>query len=157
MLWASNYTYAEASFSQSLPVWIGSHIRTFEFLGSVFALLIPDTWKSAIKLACRCEPEATSTYHDMARHYGTAILPTHPYRPGDKAVVEAGNCWCSWILARLRNRQYFSLAELNAAIGAFLIDLNTRPFKKLEGSRASLRFDQSSHHGTAAGDALRVC
>jgi transposase len=138
VLGASNYTYAEASFSQSLPDWIGSHIRTFEFLGSVPALLIPDNLKSAIKLACRYEPEATSTYADMARHYGTAILPARPYKPRDKAAVEAGVLLVQrWILARLRNRQFFTLDELNAAIGALLIDLNNRPFKKLEGSRAS--------------------
>jgi transposase len=138
VLGASSYTYAEASFSQSLPDWIGSHIRTFEFLGAVPALLVPDNLKSAIKLACRYEPEATSTYADLARHYGTAILPARPYRPRDKAAVEAGVLLVQrWILARLRNRQFFSLAELNAAIGALLIDLNNRPFKKLEGSRAS--------------------
>ena len=139
VLGASNYTYAEASFSQSLPDWIGSHIRTFEFLGAVSALLVPDNLKSAIKLACRYEPEATSTYADLARHYGTAILPARPYKPRDKASVEAGvQLVQRWILARLRNRQFFSLAELNAAIRELLIDLNNRPFKKLEGSRASV-------------------
>ena len=138
VLGASNYTYAEASFSQSLPDWIGSHIRTFEFLGSVPALLVPDNLKSAIKRACRYEPEATSTYADMARHYGTAILPARPFHPRDKAAVETSVLLVQrWILARLRNRQFFTLAELNAAIGALLIDLNNRPFKKLEGSRSS--------------------
>ena len=139
VLGASNYTYAEASFSQSLPDWIGSHIRTFEFLGAVPALLVPDNLKSAIKRACRYEPEATSTYTDLARHYGTAILPARPYHPRDKAAVEAGVLLVQrWILARLRNRQFFSLAELNAAISGLLIDLNQRPFKKLEGSRQSV-------------------
>ena len=138
VLGASNYTYAEASFSQSLPDWIGSHIRAFEFLGAVPALLVPDNLKSAIKRACRYEPEATSTYADLARHYGTAILPARPYHPRDKAAVEAGVLLVQrWILARLRNRQFFSLAELNAAISGLLIDLNNRPFKKLEGSRQS--------------------
>lgn len=138
VLGASNYAYAEASFSQSLPDWIGANIRTFEFLGAVPALLVPDNLKSAIKLACRYEPEATSTYADMARHYGTAILPARPYKPRDKAAVEAGVLLVQrWILARLRNRQFFALAELNAAIRALLIELNNRPFKKLEGSRAS--------------------
>ena len=138
VLGASNYTYAEASFSQSLPDWIGSHIRAFEFLGAVPALLVPDNLKSAIKRACRYEPEATSTYTDLARHYGTAILPARPYHPRDKAAVEAGVLLVQrWILARLRNRQFFSLAELNAAIRELLLDLNQRPFKKLEGSRQS--------------------
>jgi transposase len=138
VLGASNYTYAEASWTQSLPDWIGSHLHTFEFIGAVPALLVPDNLKSAIKRACRYEPEATSTYADMARHYGTAILPARPFHPRDKAAVEAGVLLVQrWILARLRNRQFFSLAELNAAIRELLIDLNNRPFKKLEGSRAS--------------------
>lgn len=138
VLGASNYTYAEASFSQSLPDWIGSHIRAFEFFGAVPALLVPDNLKSAIKRACRYEPEATSTYADLARHYGTAILPARPFHPRDKAAVEAGVLLVQrWILARLRNRPFFTLAELNAAIRELLLDLNKRPFKKLEGSRAS--------------------
>jgi transposase len=138
VLGASNYTFAEATWTQQLPDWIGSHIRAFEFMGSVPALLVPDNLKSAIKKACRFEPEATSTYADMARHYGTAILPARPFHPRDKAPVEAGVLLAQrWIVARLRNRQFFSLAELNAAISALLIDLNQRPFKKLEGCRAS--------------------
>ena len=138
VLGASNYTYAEATWTQQLPDWIGSHIRAFEFMGSVPALLVPDNLKSAIKKACRYEPEATSTYADLARHYGTAILPARPFHPRDKAPVEASVLLAQrWIVARLRNRQFFSLAELNAAIGALLVDLNQRPFKKLEGCRAS--------------------
>jgi transposase len=138
VLGASNYTYAEATLTQSLPDWIGSHIRTFEYLGAVPALLVPDNLKSAIKRACRYEPEATSTYADLARHYSTAILPARPAHPRDKPKVEVGvQVVERWILARLRNRQFFNLAELNLAIGALLEDLNHRPFKKLEGSRAS--------------------
>jgi transposase len=138
VLGASNYTFAEASWTQQLPDWIGSHIRAFEFFGAVPALLVPDNLKSAIKKACRFEPEATSTYADMARHYGTAILPARPFHPRDKAPAEASVLLAQrWILARLRNRQFFSLPELNAAIATLLIDLNQRPFKKIEGCRAS--------------------
>ena len=139
VLGASSYVYAEATWTQQLPDWIGSHIRTFEAMGCVAALLVPDNLKSAIRKACRFEPEATSTYADMARHYGTAILPARPYKPRDKAAVEQSVLLTQrWILARLRNRQFFSLAELNAAISALLVDLNHRPFKKLDGCRASV-------------------
>jgi transposase len=82
---ASKYTYAEATWTQSLPDWIGSNIRMLEFLGAVPALWIPDNLKSAIKDACRYEPQVTSTYEDCARHYGAAILPARPYKPKDKA------------------------------------------------------------------------
>ena len=134
VLGASNYTYAEASWTQSLPDWIGSHIRTFD-LGCVPALLVPDNLKSAIRKACRFEPEATSTYADLARHYGTAILPARPYKPRDKAAVEQSVLLTQrWILARLRNRQFFSLAELNAAIGE-LLAVNNRPLRSSNGDR----------------------
>jgi transposase len=85
VLGASSYTYAEASLTQQLPDWIASHVRCFEFMGGVAALLVPDNLKAAIKRACRYEPECTSTYEDLARHYGTAILPARPYKPRDKA------------------------------------------------------------------------
>ena len=135
---ASKYAYAEASWTQALPDWIASHIRALEYLQGVPELLVPDNLKSAIKKACRYEPEATSTYEDMARHYGAAILPARPYKARDKAAVEMSVLVVQrWILARLRNRQFFSLAELNAAIAKLLVDLNNRPFKKLSGSRAT--------------------
>ena len=136
---ASKYTYAEATWTQSLPDWIASHVRALNFYSAVPALLIPDNLKSAIKYACRYEPEATSTYEDFARHYGTAILPARPFRPKDKATVEMSVLVVQrWILARLRNRQFFALGELNAAISELLIDLNRRRFKKLPGCRASV-------------------
>ena len=138
VLGASSYVYAEATWSQQLPDWIAAHVRCFEFMAAVPALLVPDNLKSAINAACRYEPEANSTYGDLARHYATAILPARPYKPRDKAAVEASVLLVQrWILARLRHRQFFSLEELNAAIRALVIDLNQRPFKKLEGSRQS--------------------
>ena len=80
VLGASSYVYAEATWSQQLPDWIASHVRCFEFMDGVAALLVPDNLKPAIKEACRYEPEANSTYGDLARHYGTAILPARPYQ-----------------------------------------------------------------------------
>ena len=136
-LGASKYTYAEATWTQTLPDWIASHIRLLEHLGCAPEILTPDNLKSAIRNACRYEPEANSTYEDMARHYGCVIIPARPYRARDKAVAETHVLVVQrWILARLRNRQFFSLAELNAAIAELLVDLNQRPFKKLPGSRA---------------------
>jgi transposase len=139
VLGASAYTYAEATWSQQLPDWIASHVRCFEYLGAVPALLVPDNLKSAIKRACRFEPEATSTYEDLARHYATAILPARPFHPRDKPAVEASVLLVQrWILARLRHRQFFSLDELNAAIRELLVVLNNRPFQKLDGCRRSV-------------------
>jgi transposase len=81
VLGASNYTYAEATESQELENWIGSHIRTFEFLGGVPKLVIPDNTRSGVKRACRYEPDLNRTYHELAMHYGVGVLPARPYKP----------------------------------------------------------------------------
>lgn len=138
VLGASNYTYSEATWSQSLPDWIGSHVRTFEHLGGVTALVVPDNLKSGVTTACFYAPELNPTYRDLASHYGTAILPARPRRPKDKAKVEAGVLLVErWVLARLRHQRFFSLGELNRAISELMSALNDRPFKKLPGSRRS--------------------
>lgn len=138
VLGASNYTYAEATWSQGLPDWIASHQRAFRFIGGVPALLVPDNLRAGVHTPCRYAPEPNATYAELARHYGTAILPARPYKPKDKAKAEAGVQLVErWILARLRHHTFFSLAELNQAISELLEDLNRRPFQKLPGSRLS--------------------
>ena len=142
VLGASNYTYAEASWSQSLPDWIGSHVRALAFLGGVPRQIVPDNLRAGVLRANWYEPGINQTYRDLAAHYGTAILPTRVRRPRDKAKVEAGVLVVErWILARLRNQRFFSLAELNAAIAALVADLNDRPMRKLGVSRRQL-FEQ---------------
>jgi transposase len=138
VLGASNYTFACASVRQSMGDWLSSISRAFEFIGGVSALVVPDNPRALIGQADRYEPELQSSVLDFARHYGCALLPARPYRPQDKAKVEVGvQVVERWILARLRKRRFFSLHELNAAIGALLVELNAKPFKKLAGSRAS--------------------
>ena len=135
---ASNYTFADATWTQALPDWIGSNTRALTFLGGVPALIVPDNLKSAVTKACRYEPELNPTYAEFAEYYGTAILPARPYKPKDKAKVEvAVQVVERWILARLRHHTFFSLAELNSVLRTLLDDLNQRPFKKLPGTRRS--------------------
>jgi len=139
VLGASNYTYAEASLTQRLPDRIGSHVRAFNYLGSLPTIIVPDNLKSGVHLAHRYEPELNRTYEEMGQHYGVAIIPTRSAKPRDKAKVESGVLVVErWILARLRNRQFFSLVELNTAIAELLEVLNNRPFKKLPGTRRSM-------------------
>ncbi|WP_157083554.1 IS21 family transposase, partial [Bradyrhizobium manausense] len=139
VLGASNYTYAEASLSQSLPDWIGSHVRAFCFFGGVARQTVSDNLKAGITRACFHEPMVNRTYADLARHYRTAIVPALPYRPRDKAKVEVGvQIVGRWILARLRNRRFFSLAALNEAIRSLLVDLNNRPLRSWGRSRREL-------------------
>lgn len=138
VLGASNYTYAEATKSQKLEDWIGSHVRTFSFMGGIPELVVPDNLKSGVTKACRYEPDVNPTYLDLANHYNTAILPARAKKPRDKAKAEAGVLLVErWILARLRNHTFFSIAELNKEIKNLLVRLNSKPFKKLLGSRQS--------------------
>lgn len=137
-LGASSYTYAEASWTQALPDWVASHVRAFEYFNGVPALVIPDNLRSGVAKSCRYEPEINATYAEMLAFYGSAAVPARVGRPRDKAKVEnAVQVIERWILARLRHRTFFSLEELNASIRVLLEDLNSRPFKKLPGSRRS--------------------
>jgi transposase len=136
---ASNYTYAEATATQSLPDWIGAHVRALAFMGGVPAQLVPDNPKVGVDRANWYEPGLNRTYLDLATHYGTAILPTRTRKPRDKAKVEVAVLVVErWILARLRNRRFFSLAELNRAIWELVADLNARPMRRLGVSRRDL-------------------
>ena len=139
VLGASNYTYCDATWSQSLPDWIGSHIRMLEDFGAAPEILVPDNLKSGVVRTCRYEPELNPSYLELANHYGIAVVPARVRKPRDKAKVEGGVLIVErWILACLRNRSFFSLAELNAAIRELLTRLNLRPFKKLPGCRQGL-------------------
>jgi transposase len=143
VLGASNYTYAEATWTQQLPDWIGAHVRAFAFFGGVPEVLVPDNLKSGVTKAHRYEPDLNPTYADLAQHYGVAVLPARSRKPRDKAKVEVGvQIVERWILAALRHRQCFSLAELNQAIRTLLLRLNQRPFKKQPDSRQTLFITQ---------------
>lgn len=138
-LGASGYTYAEATWTQALPDWIGSHVRALEYLGGCPEVLVPDNLKSGITSAHRYEPDVNPTYQQMALHYGMAVIPARVRKPKDKAKAEGSVLLAErWILARLRNQTFFSLAGANGAIAGLREELNARPFQKLPGSRRSL-------------------
>jgi transposase len=140
VLGASNFTYAEASWTQALADWIGAHIRAFEAIGGVPNLLVPDNTKVAVIKACLYEPLVNRTYAEMAAYYDTAVLPARPRRPRDKAKVEAAVLIIErWLLGRLRHRRFFSLTELNAALAELLRQLNdVRPIRRLGITRRRL-------------------
>jgi transposase len=139
VLGASNYTYAEAHWSQNLPNWTGAHVRVFDFFGGVTEIVVPDNLKAGVKHPSRYEPDLNPTYQDLAEHYGVAIIPARVKKPKDKAKAEVGvQVVERWILARLRNRTFFSLADLNQAIREFLDELNGRLMKHLGRSRREL-------------------
>ena len=138
-LGASNYTYTEAHWSQDLANWIGAHVRTLAFLGGVPEILVPDNLKAGVKSPNLYEPDLNPTYQDFAQHYGLAVVPARVRKPKDKSKVEVGvQVVERWILARLRNCTFFSLAELNQAIREWLDELNGRPMRHLGQSRRQL-------------------
>ena len=138
-LGASSRIYAEATAGQDLGSWIGAHTRMVEEWGGCPEVFVPDNLKSGITTPCRYEPEVNRTYREWAEHYGASVIPARPYRPRDKAKVEVSVQVAErWILARLRNRVFFSLAELNAAIRVLLVEINGRPMRRLGKSRHQL-------------------
>jgi len=142
VLGASNYTFVEATWTQSLPDWIASHVRALNFFGGVTAQIVSDNLKAGVTKACFYDPAINRTYADMAAHYDTAVVPARPYKPKDKAKAEGGVLLAErWILARLRNHQFFSLAEVNAAIRPLLDRLNDKLSRHLGANRRQL-FEQ---------------
>lgn len=138
-LGASNYTYVEASWSQTLPDWLASHTRALSFFGGVPGQIVSDNLKAGVIKACFYDPAINRSYADMAAHYDTAVVPARPRKPRDKSKVETAVLLTQrWIVARLRNRRFFSLDELNAAILELLDRLNDKVTRHLGASRRDL-------------------
>jgi transposase len=139
VLGASNYTFAEARWSEGLADWIGAHVSVLHKIGGVPYAIVCDNLKAGVTTTCRYEPGINRTYQEMAEHYGTAILPARPRKPRDKAKVEvAVQIVQRFVLARLRNQRFFSLHELNVAIREAVGDLNAKIMRKIGASRDEL-------------------
>jgi len=138
-LGASSYTFATASASQKIEDWIASHCRMYEYFGGVPSITVPDNLRSGVNKPDRYEAEPNSTYQEMAKHYGTCIIPARVRKPRDKAKAEAAVLVAQrWILAVLRQRTFYSLAEMNEAIAELLAKLNDRKMKHFDKSRREL-------------------
>ena len=139
VLGASNLTYAEATWTQRLPDWIGAHVRMFRFYGAAPRLLVPDNLKSGVNKASFYDLEVNRTYGAMAAHYRVGVVPARSRKPKDKASVEAAVKFAQfYILGRLRNVTFFSLAECNTAITAAIERMNGREMRRLGVSRRQL-------------------
>lgn len=139
----SGLLYVEATRGQDLGSFTGAHVRAFEAFGGVPEVTVPDNLKAAVTDACYYDPELNPTYAELAAHYGTVVLPTRVRKPRDKAAVEAGVLTVErWVLAPLRHRRFFSLAELNTAIVQQVAAVNARSFRGEATSRADLFCDE---------------
>ena len=135
----SNYTYAEARWTETLPDWVGAHVNALAAIGGVPKALVPDNLKAGVTKPSRYEPGINRTYQDLADHYSCVVLPTRIVRPRDKAKVEvAVQIVERFVLAKLRNQRFFSLAELNVAIRACVAAINAKVMRKVGNSRAEL-------------------
>jgi len=135
----SGYSYAEAFFSYNQEAWITAHVNAFEYFGGVTRILTPDNLKTGVIKNTKSELVINRTYQELAEHYGTAIIPARVRKPKDKPTVEgAVGIVSSFILAAIRNQQFFTLRELNEAIKERLHALNHNAFQKKDGSRATL-------------------
>jgi transposase len=136
VLGASNYTYAEATLTQTLPDFVGSLVRTLEYFDAAPQIVVPDQLRSAVSKPDRYDADINQTFQDCAQHYGIAVIPAPPRTPKAKAKVENGVLIAQrWILARLRHRTFFSLEELSRAISVLVEELNARRFCRLPGTR----------------------
>ena len=140
----SQYPYVEAFINEKQKAWITAHVHMFEYFGGVTRILVPDNCKTAVVHNNNWyNQQINAVYHEMAEHYGVAIIPARVRAPKDKAAAEGsvGNI-STWITAALRNEQFFSLSELNQAIRKKLAEFSRRPFQKKEGSRYGIFRDE---------------
>jgi transposase len=134
----SGYTYAEGFLARNQAAWISAHVNAFRFFGGAARILVPDNLKTGVAKADWYSPVINKVYHEMAEHYGTAVVPAGIRKPKEKASVEGTVGKIStWIIAALRDRQFFSLEELNRAVRGKLDAFNKKPFQKKPGSRES--------------------
>lgn len=140
-LGCSNYTFAYAVPSQKSIHWIEAHNAMFQFFGGVPEVEVPDNLKSAVTKAGKF-PSINRTFEDLANHYGIAIIPSRVRKPQDKAKAENAVLLVTrWIINRLQQETFFSVAEINARITELLEAFNNRPFKRLPGTRQT-RFNE---------------
>ncbi|WP_042356937.1 IS21 family transposase [Bacillus rubiinfantis] len=134
----SQYAYVEAFLSMDIESWITAHIHAFNHFGGITRMVVPDNLKTGVTKASGTNPIINRTYHEMAEHYQTVIMPARIRHPKDKANVEGTvGVISTWIIASLRNQQFFSITELNKAIKEKLVEFNEKPFQKKSGSRLS--------------------
>lgn len=138
-LGASNFTFADLFLAESTESWCNGHAAAFSYFDGCPKIVVPDNPKPVITKACPYEPDVNPSFAQMAAYYDVAVIPARVRRPKDKAVVEAAvGLATRWVLAVLRKRTFFSLAEARVAVRELVDKLNDRPFKKMPGSRRSL-------------------
>ena len=132
----SYYIYVEACDDMKQETWLMCHVHAYEYFGRVTRLLVPDNLKTGITSNTRYETQLNESYREMAEYYGTAIVPARVRKPTDKGLVENSVGFSTtWVTAALRDRRFFSFAEVREAVSERLEIINTTQFQKRPGSR----------------------
>ena len=139
----SSYCYVEAFLSMEMENWITAHVNAYKFFGGVTRILVPDNLKTGVDRVSWYTPVINKTYHEMAEHYETAVIPARVRHPKDKPSAEGTvGIISTWITAALRNQEFFSIRELNQAIHIKLDEFNRKPYQKKPGSRLSVFLEE---------------
>ena len=132
----SNYLYVEACTDMMMENWLLCHVHAYAYFGGVTRILVPDNLKTGVTANTRYETQLNESYQELAEYYGTAIVPARVRKPQDKGLVEKSVGFSTtWITAALRERKFFSFAEVQEAVAERLEFINTKPFQKRPGCR----------------------
>lgn len=132
----SSYLYVEACTDMKQENWLICHVHAYEYFGGVTRVLVPDNLKTGVTANTRYETQLNESYRELAEYYGTAIVPARIRKPQDKGLVERSVGFSTtWITAALRERKFFSFAEVREAVDERLEYVNTKPFQKRSGNR----------------------
>lgn len=132
----SGIIYVEACNDMKQENWLLCHVHAYEYFGGVTRILVPDNLKTGVTANTRYETQLNESYRELAEHYGTAIVPARVRHPQDKGLVERSVGFSTtWIAAAMRERKFFSIAEVKEAVAERLEFINNKPFQKLPGCR----------------------
>lgn len=135
-LGVSSLIYAEAFMNEKLPQFIEGTVHAVQFYGGISKYFVPDNLKTAVTKHTRDELVLQAAFSDLEDFYDTIVLPPPPYKPRGKATVENHVKYLeTHLVAKLRDKIYTSLDELNAEIRKIVAALNARWFQKRPFSR----------------------
>jgi transposase len=143
----SGYSYVEAFLSQNQESWANAHVRAFEFFCGAPRIITPDNLKTGVDKPDKRTPVINKSYNELAEHYGCVVIPARVRKPKDKPSVEGMvGLISTWIIAALRDRTFFTIADLNESILEKLTDVNAKPFQKKPGSRLTVFLEEEKEH-----------
>jgi transposase len=126
----SSFTCGEFVMDQKQMTFTKAIENSFHEVGGVPRYVVIDNLKGGVTKAHIYDPDVNQAFIEFANHWGFAVLPARPRKPKDKAAVEGGIGLIQRLFyGEVRNRNFYSLHELNIALQEFLARLNSSPMK----------------------------